>query len=252
MIEPNKARGRLRATIRPGPSHSPAELDELWTVRRDVVDFAPGKDLELDRAKITALLARATFVCTMRDSAGVAQGMWMVNELTMTADGQPCTVFLVDQWFVRKPYRGHSTNSLSILRYAMGVTPRHWHSRWFIAGVAGPMSYVFLHRWLDELWTPLDPGLPERERALLEALLEDYAASHGREGPLIPTLALMPEVPDYYRERPELRAVLERYEGFNPSWREGYALPMIGEVNLRVVRRLIGRSARRAVRGRAR
>ncbi len=241
----------LRATMVPGSSLSAAELDALWALRREVVDFRPGQDLEADRTTITAMLARATLVCTMRDRAGEVQGMWMVNELSLKSEGEACVVVHVDQWFLRKAYRGDPTNTLSIFRYAVSMMRRHARSRWFIAGIAGPMSYIFLQRWLGQVSTPLDAELPGREKKLLEAWMARVMAAHGErtgsERQLVPTLALMPEIPAHIRERADLRAALERYERLNPHWREGWALPMIGEINIRILWRLLGRTAQRAL-----
>ena len=196
-------------------------------------------------------MSRAPVVGIFRDANDTPQGLWYASEITRIVEGEHCVLFHVDQLWVRAAYRGDSAMPLSILRYAAGAFRRLWRSRWYIGGVAMPLSYVFLSRWIDKVWTLNQRDIPARERALLEGLVEECLGDRwDRERLRFRTHLLPPPVPTYVLEQPNARTLLAEYESWNPEWRAGWALPMIGEVNVRVMRGLLRRAATRSSRRR--
>ena len=137
-----------------------------------------------------------------------------------------------------------------------------------------PLSYVFLSRWIDKVWTLNQRDIPARDedseqkcvshRHMLPCIgLDSIGHSDPRLEGVLPsgdrwdrerlrfrTHLLPPPVPTYVLEQPNARTLLAEYESWNPEWRAGWALPMIGEVNVRVMRGLLRRAATRSSRRR--
>ncbi len=244
-------RGGLTAEIVRGATLKPSTLDALWSVLTDVCEFRRGADVEAERRAFTRRISESARVCILRDMRGTPQGMWTLRETVFMINGERCALFELDQWWVREAFRGDAAVLSSMVSVASRLARKQWRSRWFMVGVGLPTSYIFLKRWVGTVWTNHHPGAPARERELLRRYIESHLGNRwDAERGLYSSIVKPPPVPGYIREREDTRRALEVYERYNPEWAEGWAMLCIAEINLRMLRRLLARTVKRAARRR--
>lgn len=218
---------RLKVTHVPAKGQPEALFEEMWRVRRDIIDLRPEVTPEADYRVFRDYFDDDASVALVRDDAGDMQGFFgWHGERVDTGRGQRAIVD-GEYLFFRKGARG----SLVMAELALGCfvrsVRRFGTTAGAIVGIGYPASVMAVGRYCSAIRTVGTPGLAAWEQKVLgafgrRAAGSDYDEANGR--------VRMRTLPREGRRMPRSRHgrhVLAWYETHNPSWLDGYGLAVL-------------------------
>jgi len=210
-----------------------AAVREAWELRLEMLTLTTSR--EDDWAYFSRFVAgpdRCLF--SFVDPDGALQGFFSIAFMPFQHAGRRGLLMYSKYFYFRRAYRGHPKTvlapwklvPLSIRRFGL----RHLH---FVT-TAFPQSYVSLYRTSGRVYSLREPDTPEWQRHALHAFATEFCGEHFDAQTGLVGGSNVADSPSAARSE-EARALAAKYEQLNPNWRDGFALPIIFNVDARLV-----------------
>ncbi len=221
-----------RAELTRGEDLTDDTLDALYAIRATQVRLKGEVSTERDRVGFDAAMRRSTHVCVLTN-LGRTVG-FVCADLRRIHEPRDVWLMHFQYAFIEPEHRGGGDYARVYLRAVMGRLARHPRSELYYYGVAYLPSFVRTSAYADEIVTLHGPSGDPRVQ-LLEHLTRAHEGerwSSERGTVWMPTI---PPVCGREWSRADDREAAARYESLNPSWREGYSLPILVRVDMKTV-----------------
>jgi hypothetical protein len=235
----------LQVRFHEGDAISEELVRELWLLRTSMLTLNHSE--AEDWAYFSEFVMgpqRCVFVFT--DPQGRARGFFTIAFMPFEMGTSRALLMYSKYFYFHRDYRGHPKTMMApwlLLPYCLqryGLRSLHFVTTAF------PQSYVSLWRSSGRLYSLLDQDTPLHKAAAIRAFAQRFCGSAFDDGTGLVqgnTVADSESTP----RSAEAVALHERYEGLNPRWREGKALPVLFSLDGRLVFHNLRRMGRRVV-----
>jgi len=240
---------RPRARIVHGEDFPASQIEAAYRLRVGVLPNRPGLSETEARSDFERRLACSNLCCLIESRSDLL-GVVAMNVAVHTWEGRDLWLVVGRFAALRPEIRGNRQYVRALASGLVRRTIRRPRLPRFAYGEAYPSSLLTAMALFDDMRLYDGPNAPDWEGRLLHHL-----ATTTEAGTLDPTrlavrLRTVPAERDHRPRDPKRRELLRRYEQRNPHWREGYAIPVLLDLDAWALTTGVTRSLRQMLRDR--
>lgn len=237
--------GALRLHALSAAQTSDEVIDACWRLRGRLIGLRDNVPVAVDQAAFAEDLRRAWRLCVLRDPRGNVCGFNDVQVHRWPGE----LVVQGEYGFLAPEWRGHPALQVMVLRPICEALMRFGRGRRGVyVGDVYPTGFRPFARTMPHAMLAGEHNLTPD---LADFVTRHAKTLYGTRWDPEHTRVRLRTVPNAFEMRsPEDAALLARYEGVNPHWREGYAALMMIPIGWRHMPKVVGMALNRARRKR--